>query len=1147
MKLLKKWYLILIGGFILFSFLVFMIRGENSVIAIHDNLDLFVPQYRMMKNTGTFFSLNATVPFLDNISRNVLPSEFSLYTLLYLILPAYYAYIVGYILKILVALFGVYFLAKDILGEKSKEYSSIVLLCGFAYGLLNVFPNFGICFSSVPILVLIMRHITRKDSALWYVALFFYPFISYFSYFGIFILGYSLIYFVYRWIRTKKFPLRNLLATVVLAVGYVLFEYRLFLYMFLSPVETIRSSMVMGNVDFSGLVSLFVEAFTKGDMHSQSSAMYFVMPVCLVFIVVQTVIYIKEKNVKGIFTDPLNGIVLFIAGNSAIYALYYSETFREIVETVLPPLSGFQFSRTVFFNPFLWYAALFIVCKRLYTQKVWLKVVSNIIAVIAVLIVVFSNTRYNDLYNTCYDIAKETLTGNRSDSLSFGEFYSTELFDKALEDIDYNGEWAAAYGFYPATLEYNGIKTLDGYLGFYSQPYKEYFRKIIAPALDLMSASAQYFDEWGARCYLYSGTYPSITGTGRYYPYTNEDIYIDLNAFKDLGGRYIFSRVMIDNAEDTGLDLAGTYTDDASPYVLYVYRTSSIYKDIEHSDVAYEDRLSFSCDEKKLDRTFEILNEYIEEANALRESTDLSDEEIVAKLGKEDEVLSLLDDMSQGMKDMSTCYEIATIEYYKDIQNEEWIEKSEDYYEKSLDYADERFVLLSSLCKSPYIVTAKKAYYTYLTDSFIEYEEMTDKQLELELKYQSLIKDYEAAASEEYYYDYKGKTWSFDSVMQEGYLEEDDDLMYIFEGLYEEKAKAVGEIYLDILDVCYEIAQEAGYDSYSEYVYENKYTRDYSVDDAKKLCKEVRNHCRDYIVDMNDLYYQEMEHDPGYITENDTETFEKLKPYMGKLSPELEASMEYLLKYNLYDLDQSDTKFAKGFTLNMDSYKDAYIVDSPYLNSIDLFTFVHEFGHYNNSFYSEEDEFGPVNNMDLCEIHSQGLELLFSDYYPEIFGHDTGVSLIVSDVSNLALITYRSCMTTEFEIYAHEHHGELTVEELGKYYKKLMGKYGYDYGIDVEGYYDWVEIPHIFSSPMYTISYATSALGAFDIYALAEDDRDLAVEKYLTISSLSQSWGFREMLDFVGMDDIFEKGVPQKIMGKTFERLEKITDEYKRS
>ena len=36
-----------------------------------------------------------------------------------------------------------------------------------------------------------------------------------------------------------------------------------------------------------------------------------------------------------------------------------------LFETLIPPLTGFQFNRTLYFNTFLWYALLFLVLKRL--------------------------------------------------------------------------------------------------------------------------------------------------------------------------------------------------------------------------------------------------------------------------------------------------------------------------------------------------------------------------------------------------------------------------------------------------------------------------------------------------------------------------------------------------------------------------------------------------------------------------------------------------------------------------------------------------------------------------------------------------------------------------------------------------------------
>ena len=159
------------------------------------------------------------------------------------------------------------------------------------------------------------------------------------------------------------------------------------------------------------------------------------------------------------------------------------------------------------------------------------------------------------------------------DELSYEQFYAEDLFAKIKADIGYQGEWAAAYGFHPAVLEYNGIATLDGYLGFYSQRYKEAFREIIAPALERVEATRIYYDDWGARAYLYSGTDLSIVSATKTVYATDDRIYIDGEAFRDLGGEYLFSRIKLSNAEEVGLSPVGEYTAEDGSMSVYVYHT----------------------------------------------------------------------------------------------------------------------------------------------------------------------------------------------------------------------------------------------------------------------------------------------------------------------------------------------------------------------------------------------------------------------------------------------------------------------------------------------------------------------------------------------------------------------------------------------
>ena len=312
-----------------------------------------------------------------------------------------------------------------------------------------------------------------------------------------------------------------------------------------------------------------------GIFHADGVHAKVVLPVCVIYFLLLNGRYLYQRQWKKIFHDPFNFVMAFLLFNSVVYGLYDCGSLRRLVEALVPPLEGWQFNRTIFFNPFLWYGALFLVLIRLYDRGIWTMWLANGIVCAAALAVILTPNRYNDLYFTCYNRAYEHFHGTEVDELDYEQFYAQALFEEIKEAIDYQGEWSAAYGLHPAVLEYNGIATLDGYLGFYSQQYKEDFRRIIAPALERVEQTRIYYDDWGARAYLYSGTDLSIVQATKTVYATDNDIYIDVDAFRELGGTYIFSRLELTNAAEAGLVPVDSFTARDGSCTVYVYRAAA--------------------------------------------------------------------------------------------------------------------------------------------------------------------------------------------------------------------------------------------------------------------------------------------------------------------------------------------------------------------------------------------------------------------------------------------------------------------------------------------------------------------------------------------------------------------------------------------
>lgn len=680
----KNWYWYLIALFFVCAAALYIYCGEDSHIEVQDNLDLFQAQYKMLKDQNAFFSHGTAVPFLGGISRDVLPSELSLTGLIYFLLPPFAAYVTVYFVKIALAVFSFTLLAGEILGKEktengtdtplsnrsigesgpaaafgSEEEKAIVVLCGFAYGILNLFPSYGISFASIPLYIFLVIRLYKnapllllkkddpfrnagqswKKAFLYSLGLFIYPFVSYFSYFGFFLLAYTCIALLVLWIRDRRFPLSIILGLVCMALGCVVFEYRLFAQMLFTNSVSIRSSMVQSSLTWTGVLAVIWDVFRNGIFHADGLQHFFILPLGILYFVFINVRYIVRRNVKGIFHDLYNLIILILVFNAVVYGLYDYEPFRTAVMTAVPSLRGFQFNRTVFFSPFLWYAALCVICVRLcrFSRRRGprtgknLRILAAVLPLLSIALILRTGSKYNDLFYTARALVYEKVKGFEVDNLSYREFYSENLFKAIKEDLNYQEgdlsdvsvtpqaqaedafgeleqsiysddencgigsevssdlvaekefevkdgggtgtEWALAYGIHPAVLEYNGIATLDGYLGFYAESYKDVFRKGIAPALESYEPTRINYDNWGARCYLFSGSENTIVQAVRNYEPAEGSRYIAIDepALKALGCRYIFSRISLENAEEKNLSLRGVYSSEDSPYTIYVY------------------------------------------------------------------------------------------------------------------------------------------------------------------------------------------------------------------------------------------------------------------------------------------------------------------------------------------------------------------------------------------------------------------------------------------------------------------------------------------------------------------------------------------------------------------------------------------------
>lgn len=545
---------------------------RNQVyIPMHDCLDNNIAQYKLLHDTHSFFSQNAILPFLGGINRDYLPSELKVYSWAYIFFEPYVALVLYYILRVIISVVGSIFLGKRLLGREFKKYENIILLCALLYSQLPVSPIWDIAFSIYPLLCATIHKILRENWKRGYILTFFIPFFSELAHFGIFVLGYILIFWVYCLIRRKKKFYCLLIIMATMSFGYIISEYRMFRLKLFSDEISLREVSYVNTLLTEGLNALinnFRIAFVDGQYHSATMHSYVVLPLCQVvfpYVVIRTIIGRKAEK----FDNYVIVCMGLISLNSMFYALSYNLKFANFIERHIILLKGIDLDRIIRLNAFLWYFlfAVIVIYMAMKNQRI-----ISYILIVAVGYSIVNNPTIYDTLRVNIVSFKSRYIYHTTPAMSYDEVYSVKLFDKIKESIGYDGEWSIAFGIHPAILTYNGISTLDGYHSWYSQDYKEKFRQIIAPELEIDQHNREYFDNWGGRAYIFSNeaTFEPV----RTMNVSEAPMLIDPSAFERMGGKWVFSRIPITNSIELNMNLIGTYTEPSSLYEIYVYMSN---------------------------------------------------------------------------------------------------------------------------------------------------------------------------------------------------------------------------------------------------------------------------------------------------------------------------------------------------------------------------------------------------------------------------------------------------------------------------------------------------------------------------------------------------------------------------------------------
>jgi len=535
---------------IFFAFIAFL--GEDASIRVHDNLEANIAWYKSLADQHLLFASSYTPnETVMQAPRIAFGSEWSFIVWLFVWFKPIIAYNINVILMSLVAFIGTYLFAKDTLKISPKIAPFVAL----SFALLPFWFSGGLSSAGQPLLFWSFDRILKKHNSVfnWIIFLIF-PFYSSLILSGLFMMVLMAGYLGLNFLKKERKVAygAGILSLIILTVGYILVDYRLFLDIIKigtpAGFTPHRVEFVQGST-FSECLKTATNSFLGGQNHFPSFHSYLFLPLVFFYLIYG---FFKQKKLDTIV------FCLLILGIIAIIDGFWNFAGFESLKDKLPILKAIQLDRFYSLYPILWFSVYMLIISEIPTK------IAIFLASIQVVIVLFSNQLVGDYM-------KKTIHGR--DYVSYREFYAEDLFSKVknvLKQDENPNKKVGMVGLHPAIAQYNQIPTIDGYVVLYSLAYKHQIQSIIQAELNQNKFIKNYFEQWGSRCYLFDNE-AIIAGDGilKKQKCCTEKLDYNFEKLKQLKCGYILSAVEV-NQPSVHLKLLSKVED--SNWRIWIYK-----------------------------------------------------------------------------------------------------------------------------------------------------------------------------------------------------------------------------------------------------------------------------------------------------------------------------------------------------------------------------------------------------------------------------------------------------------------------------------------------------------------------------------------------------------------------------------------------
>jgi len=333
----------------------------------------------------------------------------------------------------------------------------------------------------------------------------------------------------------------------------------------------------------------------------------------------------------------------------------------------------------------------------------------------------------------------------------------------------------------------------------------------------------------------------------------------------------------------------------------------------------------------------------------------------------------------------------------------------------------------------------------------------------------------------------------------------------------------------------HQIALNAGFANYRDYMFRRMGRFDYTPEDCAKFHDAVESEVMPAVRELQAERQRELglpalrPWDLGVDPKNRP----PLKPFAGvsemvvrtqnifnHLDSGLAGGFQLMQDLHLLDLDNRKGKAPGGYQSTLSEARVPFI----FMNAIglqrDVETILHEAGHAFHALATQEEDLYPYRNapIEFCEVASMSMELLGNEYIEEFYP-PAGASR-ARRTHLEGIIGFFPWMATvdAFQHWIYTHPGHARAERAAAWLA-LMDRFGG--AVDWTGYeqnraYLWQRQLHIFLYPFYYVEYGIAQLGALQVWANSKHDKAKALADYKQALTLGGSRPLPELFAAAG-------------------------------